>query len=145
MTRSGATNGTFGRRAARANSASMETSMPGASTPPANSPVADTTSKFVDVPKSTTTHGVPWRSRAAVLLGEAVSVVQPEDRLGVPRVDCEKQVLEVFFVRLRLADALGERLGSQRGLVALAAQLLDRHVARGEDLGARNDPRRPVL
>src|SRR6059036_3613174 len=45
----------------------------------------------------------------------------------------------------RLADALGERLGRQLGLVALAAELLDRHVARGEDLRARDDPRRPVL
>src|SRR5581483_7835212 len=53
--------------------------------------------------------------------------------------------LEVFFVRLRLADALGERLRRQRGLVVLAAQLLDGDVARGEDLGARDDPRRPVL
>src|SRR5581483_3087165 len=110
------------------------------------------------------------------LLGEAVSVVQPEDRLRVPDVDCEQHSInltvsdtaqrcqtrsvvvsdtatrcltlqrsKVFFVRLRLADALGERLGSQRGLVALAAQLLDRHVAGREDLGARNDPRRPVL
>ena len=39
--------------------------MPGASTPPANSPAALTTSKFVDVPKSTTTAGAPCRSRAA--------------------------------------------------------------------------------
>ena len=57
ITRSGAANGTFGRRAARANSASIETSIPGASTPPANSPAAETTSKFVDVPKSTTIGG----------------------------------------------------------------------------------------
>src|SRR2546423_4182275 len=45
----------------------------------------------------------------------------------------------------RLADALGERLGGQRRLVAVAAQLLDGHVARGVDLGARNDPGRAVL
>ena len=37
----------------------IETSMPGAITPPRNAPSADTTSKFVDVPKSTTTHGPP--------------------------------------------------------------------------------------
>ena len=60
ITRSGATNrSTFGSRAARANSASIEISIPGASTPPANSPAAETTSKFVDVPKSTTMHGPP--------------------------------------------------------------------------------------
>ena len=58
-------NGTFGSRAARANNASIEISIPGASTPPANSPAAETTSKFVDVPKSTTTAGAPWSSRAA--------------------------------------------------------------------------------
>ena len=45
----------------------------------------------------------------------------------------------------RLADTLGERLGRQLRLVALAAKLLDRDVAGGEDLGPRDDPRRPVL
>jgi hypothetical protein len=38
--------------------------MPGASTPPTYSPSEETTSKFVDVPKSTTMHGEPYRSRA---------------------------------------------------------------------------------
>ena len=47
------------RRAARAKSASIETSTPGASTPPTYSPSAETTSKFVDVPKSTEMHGEP--------------------------------------------------------------------------------------
>ena len=65
ITRSGAANGTFVSRAARANSASIEISIPGASTPPTYSPAAETTSKFVDVPKSTTIAGAPWRSRAA--------------------------------------------------------------------------------
>ena len=45
--------------AARANSASIEISTPGASTPPSYSPSADTTSKFVEVPKSTTIAGAP--------------------------------------------------------------------------------------
>src|SRR4051794_36856767 len=45
----------------------------------------------------------------------------------------------------RLADPLGEILGRERRLVAVAAQLFDRHVARREDLRARDDPRRPVL
>src|SRR2546429_4789454 len=45
----------------------------------------------------------------------------------------------------RLADALGERLGGQRRLVAVAAQLLDGHVAGGIDLGPRDDPGRAVL
>ena len=45
----------------------------------------------------------------------------------------------------RLAHALGERLGGQLRLVALAAELLDREVARRVHLGARDHPRRPVL
>ena len=59
MTLSGATKSTFVSRAARAKSASMETSIPGARTPPTYSPAAETASKFVDVPKSTTMHGAP--------------------------------------------------------------------------------------
>src|SRR5438067_4894670 len=46
-------------RAARADSASIETSTPGARTPPTYSPSGETTSKFVEVPKSTTMHGAP--------------------------------------------------------------------------------------
>ena len=45
--------------AARANNASIEISIPGAMTPPTYSPSGETTSKFVDVPKSTTTTGAP--------------------------------------------------------------------------------------
>ena len=71
ITRSGATNGTFGSRAARANSASIEISIPGASTPPAYSPAAETTSKFVEVPKSTTI------ARRAVALARGDRVRDP--------------------------------------------------------------------
>ena len=46
-------------RAAPPKSASIEISIPGASTPPTYSPAGETTSKFVDVPKSTTMHGAP--------------------------------------------------------------------------------------
>jgi hypothetical protein len=59
ITVSGSTKSTLKRRAARANRASIETSIPGASTPPTYSPSGETTSKFVDVPKSTTMHGEP--------------------------------------------------------------------------------------
>ena len=45
--------------AARDASASTEISMPGASEPPRNSPLGDTTSRFVEVPKSTTIAGPP--------------------------------------------------------------------------------------
>src|SRR2546421_10106633 len=45
----------------------------------------------------------------------------------------------------RLADALGERLGGQRRLVAVAAQLLDGHVAGGIDLRPPGDPGRAGL
>ena len=51
----------------------------------------------------------------------------------------------VVVQALRLAEALGERLRRETRLVALAAELLDRDVARGVDLGARDDPRRAVL
>src|SRR5665213_1705579 len=59
MTDRGRTSCTFMSWAAREASASTEISMPGARTPPRNSPVADTTSKLVDVPKSTTIAGPP--------------------------------------------------------------------------------------
>ena len=53
----GRTSSTLRSAAARAASASTEISMPGANTPPRNSPFAEITSMLVDVPKSTTTHG----------------------------------------------------------------------------------------
>jgi len=43
----------------KAEQASIETSIPGASTPPTYSPAEETTSKFVEVPKSTTIEGAP--------------------------------------------------------------------------------------
>ena len=42
--------------------------MPGASTPPRYSPRAETASKLIAVPKSTTMHGPPYLSKAATLL-----------------------------------------------------------------------------
>ena len=48
-------------------------------------------------------------------------------------------------MREAFAEALGERLRGQLGIVVLAAQLLDGDVARGVDLGARDDPGRAVL
>src|SRR5581483_10890913 len=56
-----------------------------------------------------------------------------------------KGLLEVFDLAAALADALRQRLGREDRLVALAAELLDRHVARGVDLGARDHPRRAIL
>src|SRR6476619_7713911 len=64
-------------------------------------------------------------------------------RPGQEKVASRK--LLVVVARKRLADALGEILGRERGLVALAAQLLDGHGARRVYLGPRNDPRRPIL
>ena len=80
----------------------------------------------------------------------SVAVEQPEDGLRVPDVDREQHGARDGADRssifgAALADALRERLGGQHRLVALAAQLLDRHVARGVDLGARDHPRRAVL
>jgi hypothetical protein len=54
MTRAGRAISTRGSRAARRNSASAEIASPGAITPPRYSPAADTQSKVVAVPKSTT-------------------------------------------------------------------------------------------
>src|SRR5436309_12862748 len=53
--------------------------------------------------------------------------------------------LQVVVRGERLADLLGQRLGGEARLVTVAAQLLDRHVARRPDLGARNDPGRAIL
>ena len=64
-TRGGLVSSTLSNCAARRDSASTEISMPGASAPPTNSPFALTASKFVDVPKSTTIAGPPYRCTAA--------------------------------------------------------------------------------
>ncbi len=54
----GRTSSTLRSAAARTASASTEISMPGANTPPRNSPLAEITSMLVVVPKSTTTQVV---------------------------------------------------------------------------------------
>jgi len=55
-------------------------------------------------------------------------------------------LVELVFARPNVADTLCERLGRQRRLVVLAAQLLDRHVTgREQDLGARDHAGRAVL
>ena len=46
----------------------METSIPGARTPPTYAPSGETTSKFMDVPKSATIAGAPKSSFAATAL-----------------------------------------------------------------------------
>src|SRR5262249_10639067 len=55
------------------------------------------------------------------------------------------RALKVFDLGAALADALRERLRRERRPVAFAAQLLDRDVARGVDLRARDHARRAVL
>ena len=60
LTRGGLVSSTLSSCAARRDSASTEISMPGASAPPTNSPLALTASKFVDVPKSAMTTGAPY-------------------------------------------------------------------------------------
>ena len=59
ITVGGAVKSTLTSRAARAKRASIEISIPGASTPPTYSPAGETMSKLVLVPKSTTMHGAP--------------------------------------------------------------------------------------
>ena len=68
ITERGGTSSTLRSCAARDASASSEISTPGASAPPRNSPLSETTSKFVDVPKSTTMHGPPYNECAASVL-----------------------------------------------------------------------------
>ena len=68
MTLFGRINSTLRSCAARAASASTEISIPGASAPPRNSPLGDTTSRFVEVPKSTTIAGPPYKVCAASVL-----------------------------------------------------------------------------
>ena len=58
ITDRGRTSSTLRSAAARVASASSEISIPGASAPPRNSPLAETTSMLVEVPKSTTTQAV---------------------------------------------------------------------------------------
>ena len=61
----GAVSSTRVRRAVRENRLAADACMPGAITPPMNSPLSETTSKFVAVPKSTTIAGPPNRANAA--------------------------------------------------------------------------------
>src|SRR5436190_8894609 len=56
-----------------------------------------------------------------------------------------RRALGVVVGGERFADPLGERLRRQMRSVALAAQLLDGDVRRGEDLRPRQHPRRAVL
>src|SRR5215471_14096407 len=64
---------------------------------------------------------------------------------SIARSAIRRGYLDVVVGGERLADPLGQRFGGHAGLVALAAELLDGHVARGVDLGARDDPGRAVL
>src|SRR6185369_5002849 len=52
---------------------------------------------------------------------------------------------EVVVAGERLAELLGQGLGREGRLLALAAQLLDRDVARGVDLGARDHAHGAIL
>src|SRR5690348_4346645 len=55
------------------------------------------------------------------------------------------RLLQVFDLGPTLADLLRKRFGGEDRLVTLAAQLLDRHVARGVDLRTRDHPGGAVL
>ena len=86
MTLGGLRISTRARRAARENSASAEIPSPGAITPPQYSPCAEMTSNVVAVPKSTTTHGPPYFSKAATPLTSlsAPSSAGLSTRMGIP-------------------------------------------------------------
>ena len=85
--------------------------------------------------------------RDAPVLAETVALEEAENGLGVADVDREEHggATRAVVVAGSLAEPLGERLGGERRLLALAAELLDRHVARRVDLGARDHPGRAVL
>ena len=65
ITDAGAVSSTRVRWAVREKRLAADACMPGAITPPMNSPLSETTSKFVAVPKSTTIAGPPKRVNAA--------------------------------------------------------------------------------
>src|SRR6266576_1526858 len=62
-----------------------------------------------------------------------------------PRRPLAACALEVVVRGQRLADLLGQRFCGKTRLVALGPELLHGDVARGPDLGARNDPCGSVL
>ena len=78
-------------------------------------------------------------------LAEHVAVVETEDGLRVPDIDREQHRGIETLSGLKKSSSRGvdspmrsaSASGSQRRLIAVAAQLFDRHVAGGEDLGAR--------
>ena len=114
----GSTKSTLTSRAARAKSASIETSIPGASTPPTYSPSGETTSKFVEVPKSTTMHGAPYRSprrdRVRDPVGPDLARVVVADRdpgLTPGPSTSSWRVAYALGERLVLADELRHRRG----------------------------------
>ena len=58
--------------------------------------------------------------RQAPVLAQLGAVEQTQEGLRVADVDREQQGLQVFVDRARLTEALGERLGREAGLLALA-------------------------
>ncbi len=76
MTFFGLINSTLRSWAARDARASTEISIPGASAPPRNSPLGETTSRFVEVPKSTTIAGPPnnvWAAKVLTMRSAPIS------------------------------------------------------------------------
>ena len=132
------------RRAARAKSASIEISIPGASTPPTYSPSGETTSKFVEVPKSTTIDG----RAVALLRGDRVDdpvgadlarvVVADRDAGLDARADDEERRVRPPFAASRSHSRIERRHGRReadrrrrrRGRAARRAARRARHPSR---------------
>src|SRR5256885_1114908 len=85
----GGVSGTRKSRAARRKSDSAEASSPGANAPPRKSPSAETTSKFVVVPKSTTIAGPPYRRWARSVVTLIVRFGRPGAHALLPHLRLE--------------------------------------------------------
>ena len=98
--------------------------MPGASTPPTYSPSGDTTSKFVEVPKSTTMHGAPYRSFAAT----AFAIRSGRPRVGRRSASEYRSHARAEDEQRRRRPALCEHLvlADQRGYRRREADAVDR-------------------
>ena len=89
--------------------------MPGANAPPRNSPSGETTSTFVDVPKSTTITGAPYRSLAATAFHDPIGadltrvvVADRDSGLHARADDEQRRVRPLRRQRLPLAHEHGD-------------------------------------
>ncbi len=115
MAARGSTSSTSWRAAARDKRASRLISIPGAMAPPRYSPLAETTSKFVDVPKSTTMAGPPyrWCTDRALAIRSAPTSRGLSARMAMPvRTPGSSTTRGTWNHRLAIARSVAFRLGT---------------------------------